>query len=311
LNAAVIEARDLTKQYRSVVGLDGLDLRVERGQVLGFLGPNGAGKTTTIRLLLDLIRPTRGEARLFGRPAADPAARARVGYLPGELALDDRLTGMRMLELLGALQPGGAPAGIDRRRAELCERLRLSPGDLARPIRDDSRGTKQKIGLVGALQGDPDLLLLDEPTTGLDPIVREELLGLLGEAGESGRTVFYSSHVLSDVERTCSQVAILREARLAALDDIEALRRRLTRTMVVRFHGAPPVDELSLPGTTLIEQRDGATLLQVTGDLNPLLAVLARHPVEHLAFPEPELEQVFLGFYEEPTPPASSPGGAS
>ena len=186
----IVECEDLTKHYGPSVGLEGLDLTVGRGEVLGFLGPNGAGKTTTIRLLLDLLRPTRGRARVFGTTPLDPAVRGRIGYLPGELELDDRLTGTQMLAFLGRLRSSeGAPVD-PRRRGELCERLRLTGRDLGRLIRDNSRGTKQKIGLVAAFQHDPDLLVLDEPTSGLDPLVREAVFELLLEAGAAGRTVF-------------------------------------------------------------------------------------------------------------------------
>ncbi len=294
---AVIETRDLTKHYGDTVGLEGLDLAIAPGEVLGFLGPNGAGKTTTIRLLLDLIRPTRGTATLFGQTPRSPAIRGRVGYLPGELSLDERLTGRQMLAFLDALRPRGTTPCDPRVRDGLCERLRLTAADLDRVIRDDSRGTKQKIGLIAALQRDPELLVLDEPTTGLDPLVREEVLGVLTEAGARGRTVFHSSHVISEVDRTCTRVAILRAGRLVAVERIETLRRSLTRRMAIRF--AEPVrrEELAVPGARIVEHDGASVVLRVTGDLNPLLRVLARHDVRHLAFPEPDLDDAFIQLY--------------
>lgn len=296
----VLEARDLTKHYGATVGLEALDLTVEPGEVLGFLGPNGAGKTTTIRLVLDLIRPTRGEALLFGRPTRDPRSRASVGYLPGELELDERLTGTELLELVDALRPDGTRPGDPARRHELCERLALTAADLARRIRDDSRGTKQKIGLVAALQRDPDLLVLDEPTTGLDPLAREEVFALLREAGEAGRAVFHSSHVLSEVDRTCNRVAVLRAGRLVALERIDALRASLTRRMAVRFHGEAPRGELEAAGARFVDGSSGReAVVEVTGELDPLLAVLARHPVAHLVFPEPQLDEAFRHLYRD------------
>jgi len=293
----VLEARELSKLYGETVGLAGLDLTVERGDVLGFLGPNGAGKTTTIRLFLDLIRPTRGVALLGGRPVGEPGARASVGYLPGELVLDDRLPGARMLDFLDRLRLPDAPPCDPRRRGELCERLRLTAADLRRPIRDDSRGTKQKIGLVGAMQHDPALLILDEPTTGLDPLVREEVFALLREAGREGRTVFHSSHVLSEVDRTCTRVAVLREGRLVALDRIDALRATLTRRMVIEFRDGVPERELAVPGVSLVERNGTRAVLEVRGEIDPLLGVLGRHSVRHLAFPEPELDDAFRDLY--------------
>jgi ABC-2 type transport system ATP-binding protein len=265
--------------------------------VLGFLGPNGAGKTTTIRLLLDLIRPTGGEARLFGQPVSDPAVRQRIGYLPGELSLDERLTGRRMLAFFDDLRPAGCPPADARRRDELCERLRLTSADLARVIRDNSRGTKQKIGFVAAFQHDPELLVLDEPTTGLDPLVRESALELMREAGAAGRTVFHSSHVISEVDRSCTRVAIVRAGRLVTVERIDALRKTLTRRMVVRFAGEVPIQELDVPGAELLEHGDGRAVILVSGELDPLLQVLARHPVQHMAFPEPELDEAFLHLY--------------
>jgi len=329
----VVELSGLSKDYGGGVGLHALDLELQAGEVLGFLGPNGAGKTTTIRLALDLIRPTRGTARLFGRPAGEPGLRRRVGYLPGELTLDERLTAEQMLRFLDALRPAGTPPADPRRRAELCERLRLPPSDLSRVLRDDSRGTRQKVGLVAAFQHDPDLLVLDEPTAGLDPLAREAVLELMREAGAAGRTVFHSSHVISEVDRTASRVAIVRAGRLVRLESIEVLRSSLERRMLVRFAGPVPVDELALPGVRLLEvdtagraqaasaasaasagsagsagaagaagASAGRVLLAVSGELAPLLAVLARHPVRHLAFPEPDLEEAFRQHYSGDAP---------
>ena len=299
----VIEARGLTKHYGSSVGIEGLDLVVERGEVFGFLGPNGAGKTTTIRLLLDLIRPTRGEARLFGRSTTDPSVRTRIGYLPGELVLDERMTGTRNLDFLDALGPPNPDNG--RRRAEVCERLGLSSADLARSVREYSRGMKQKLGLVSTLQHEPDLLILDEPTTGLDPLVREALFEILTEARRAGRTVFHSSHVLSEVDRTCTRVGIVRQGRLLEVMRVDDIRRASVRRMVVRFGGPAPLTELQLPGIEVIEHDGCHVVLRVAGELDPLLRVLARHSVNDLAFPEPSLEEAFVGYYR------SDPEGAA
>jgi len=295
---AALETRDLTKSYGPATALAGLTLSVQPGEVFGFLGPNGAGKTTTIRLLLDLIRPTRGDPLLFGRPVGEAAARARVGYLPGELSMDERLRGDEMLVLLDDLRAPDQPPADRRWRGELCERLRLGPEDLSRPLRASSRGTKQKFGLIAAMQHDPDLWILDEPTTGLDPLVREEVLALFTEAGARGRTVFHSSHVMTEVERTCDRVAVLRHGELVVLDTTEALRRRLVRRMIVRFADTAPADELTAAGARVVEADGPRVVLAVTGALDPLLAVLARHPVEHLVFPEPELDEAFLHLFD-------------
>lgn len=302
---ACIEIRGLTKHYGDTVGLEGLDLTVERGEVVGLLGPNGAGKTTTLRLLLGLMAPTSGTVRLFGQPPRRTEARLEVGYLPGELSLDELFSGSEMLAYLAHLRPRSVTPVDERRRSELCERLGLSSADLARVIRDDSRGTKQKIGLVAALQHDPALLILDEPTSGLDPLVREAVFELMEEATVAGRTVLHSSHIMGEVDRTCSRVAILRSGRLVAGGEIEAIRSTLTRSLRVRFSGTPPLDALAAAGGELIDCRDGRVELRVRGDINPLLAVLASHPVDELVLPEPDLGLVFARHY------AASTGGSS
>jgi ABC-2 type transport system ATP-binding protein len=302
MDEPVIQTRGLTKHYGPTVGLEELDIEVGRGEVFGFLGPNGAGKTTTIRLLLDLIRPTRGEARLFGRPSGEPAVRGRIGYLPGELTLDGRLTGRENLDFLAAL---GSELLSTERRGEFCERLGFGGEDLDRRVREYSRGMKQKLGLVSALQHDPDLLILDEPTISLDPLVREAVFEIMTEAGRSGRTVFHSSHVLSEVDRTCTRVGIIKQGRLMDVMRSDDIRSASTRRMVVRFDGPAPVSELELPGIETVELEGSRIVLRVSGELDPLLTVLARHSVKYLAFPEPSLEEAFVDLYrseEEPSP---------
>jgi len=298
--APILEANDLSKDYGGAIGLEGLSLSLAPGEVFGFLGPNGAGKTTTIRLLLDLIRPTRGEARLFGLPVRDPASRLRVGYLPDALQLDARLTGRQTLAFFDALRPRGSPLARPSRRDEICERLRLAARDLDRLVRDDSRGTKQKVGLAAALQGDPDLLILDEPTTGLDPLAREAVFDLMREAGREGRAVFHSSHVISEVDRTCTRVGMVRAGRLVALESIASIRRRSARRMVIQFEDPPPPADLALPGVQVVEEDGSRLVLRVEGDLDPLLKALARHRVRDLAFPESDLEDAFTALYRDP-----------
>ena len=295
--SAAIETHGLTRRFGPRTVVDRVDLRVPGECVYGFLGPNGAGKTTTIRILLDLIRPDRGEARIFGRPPGDLEARGRIGYLPGELALDGRLTGAATLEFLGALRRAYRPEVSARRRGELCDRLGLGPADLARPVRAYSRGMKGKLALVAALQHDPDLLVLDEPTTALDPLVRDALFEILAEAARAGRTVFHSSHVLSEVERTCSRVAILRAGRLVAVERVDAIRKASVRRMAVRFGGPVPAGDLDLPGVRLLRVAGDRAELAVAGEIAPLLRALARHDVRDLAFPEPTLEEAFAGYY--------------
>jgi ABC-2 type transport system ATP-binding protein len=226
--------------------------------------------------------------------------RSRVGYLPGDLVLDGRLTGRESLRFLAALDPLGRSRTPTRRGEEVAERLGLLGADLNRRVRDYSRGMRQKLGLAAALQHDPEVLILDEPTSGLDPLVREVVFELLQQAGRDGRTVFHSSHVLSEVERTCTRVGILRAGRLVAVARTEEIRRASVRRMVVRFSRPVPPEEFDIPGVVVVE-RDGArVVLRVTAALDPLIRALARHPVEYMAFPEPSLEEAFVDLYRDP-----------
>jgi ABC-2 type transport system ATP-binding protein len=295
---AVIRTRDLTRYYGLTVGVEALDLEITPGEIFGFLGPNGSGKTTTIRVLLDLIRPTRGEAILFGRPAGDHTVRTRIGYLPGELFLDGRMTGTQTLDFLADL--AGKRIDVRARQTSLCERLGMTLRDLRRKVREYSRGMKQKLGLVAALQHAPELLILDEPTTGLDPLVREVVFDLMAEARGVGATVFHSSHVLSEVDRTCDRVGILRDGCLVALLSVEEARKASARSMVVDFGDDPPVEEIRATGVE-VEKVDGRRLvLRVMGEPGPLLRILSSHPIQHFSFPESSLEDAFNSFYRNP-----------
>jgi len=303
----VIQTRDLTRFYGSTVGVEGLSLEVNPGEIFGFLGPNGAGKTTTIRLLLDLIRPTRGESLLFGQPSGDPSVRSQVGYLPGELSLDGRMTGGQTLDFLSALHGGREDPESGRR--EISDRLGLSAADLNRRTREYSRGMKQKLGLVSAFQHRPKLLILDEPTTGLDPLVREVVFQLMAEVRENGVTVFHSSHVLSEVDRTCDRVGVLRDGGLVALLTVEEARKASARTMVVDFEEAPPLEAIRSAGLEIESHEGRRVVLKVAGDLGPLLKLLAGHSIQYLSFPEPSLEKAFNAFYRAPAPPSPTTQG--
>jgi ABC-2 type transport system ATP-binding protein len=297
---AVIETERLTKYYGMHRGIVDVDLTVERGEIFGFLGPNGAGKTTTIRLLLDLIRPTSGRALVFGiESTVDPVAiHRRVGYLPGEFALFDRLTGGQTIEYYGNLRGGVDPAW----RSALVERLDLDP---SRRFREYSKGNKQKVGLVIALQHRPELLVLDEPTAGLDPLVQQTFFQLVREAVGEGATVFLSSHILDEVERTCHRVAIVRDGRLVKVDLVRALRDLAHHEVDLRFPGPVPASEFArIPGVSDVTATDGEVHLRVAGDLGPVVAVAARHHVVDLASREPTLEETFLAQYG----PDAAPG---
>ena len=237
---AAISTRALTKHYGSVEALTDLTLDVRQGEIFGFLGPNGAGKSTTIRTLLGYLHATSGEARVLGMDVATQSVEIRrlTGYLPGGIALYDSLTGEQVLDYLTELQ-GREPY----RRAELCDRLELSPPVLKRKVRDYSRGMRQKIGVVQALQHDPELAILDEPTEGLDPLMQQAFYRILDDLRREGRTVFFSSHVLSEVERLCDRVAIIRAGRLMAIHDVHELLARRRRRVMLRWRGARPVGD--------------------------------------------------------------------
>jgi len=292
---AVIRTEGLTKWYGRHRGIESVDLEVRRGEVFGFLGPNGAGKTTTLRILLDLIRPTSGRAEVLGLDAQRDslAVRARTGYLPGELALDDRLTGERFLRFAAKVR-----GGVDWARVEsLAARLRC---DLAKPFGDLSRGNKQKVGLIQAFMHQPDLLVLDEPTGGLDPLVQQTFNALVQEARAAGSTVFLSSHYLAEVEQVCDRVAIIREGRIAAVERVADLKARALRRIDVRFATPVPADALAgAPGVQAVTAEGPRVTCTVAGSLDGLVKALAAHEVVDLVTHEPRLEDVFMTYYGE------------
>ena len=290
---SVIETEKLTKFYGSHLGIVDLDLRVEQGEVFGFLGPNGAGKTTTIRLLLDLLRPTSGRACVFGiETTSDPVAiHRRIGYLPGEFALYDRLTGAQHLEYFANLRGGVDPAY----RASLVERFDLDP---SRKFKEYSKGNKQKVALVIALQHRPELLLLDEPTAGLDPLVQQTFFGVLREAVAAGATVFLSSHILSEVEKTADRVGIIREGLLVKVGTVDALRDLAHHQVELRFAGEVPAAAFAaLPGVSEVIVEDHVLRLRVAGAITPVVQAAARYDLLDFVSREPSLEETFLAQY--------------
>jgi ABC-2 type transport system ATP-binding protein len=294
--AAPISTVGLTKRYRQVLALSDLSMEVRAGEVFGFLGLNGAGKTTTIRLLLDLIRPTAGRATVFGHDcrAESMTVRGSIGYLPGESSFYPDMTGVQLLRLLERV--GGRPVSEAWRR-QLAERFDLPPRDLSRRIRDYSTGMKRKLAIVQAIQHDPPLLILDEPTEGLDPLMQEAFYGLLRDLTARGRTVFLSSHVLSEVERVCDRVAVLRGGRLALLASIDGLRALAPRRVTVKFSADVPAPGDLGEGLALQEAASRRWLLEVRGPLGPLMARLAGLPVEDLDVRAPHLEDVVVRYY--------------
>jgi ABC-2 type transport system ATP-binding protein len=292
-----VTLHQLSKSFGTVTALRSASLTVRQGEVFGFLGLNGAGKTTTIRILLDLLRPSGGSAALFGHDCQRDSRRTRalVGYLPGELGLYPDLTGGGVLELLARLSATPVRSVY---RDDLLERLELSRADLARPIREYSTGMKRKLGIVQALQADPPLLLLDEPTEGLDPLVQRALNDVLFELRRRGRTVFMSSHVLSEVERVCDRLAVIRNGEIALVSTVAEVRRMGGR--LVRVHLAREAPVIALPpGMSFADQSPTVWQIRVPGDVGPLVAALAGLPVRDLEIVEPALEDVLRGFYRE------------
>lgn len=292
-----IELTGLTKRYGPVVGVDRLRLTVRPGEVFGFLGPNGAGKTTTLRCLTGLLRPGEGRVRVLGLdPIADHGRVApQLGYLPGELRLYPELSGAETLDLLSALQ--GAPVP---RRGELCDRLGLTPAILARPVGGYSRGMKQKLGLVQAMQHDPHLVVLDEPTEGLDPLVQETFFALLGEASAAGRTVLLSSHILPEVQRTCGRVAIIRDGRLVTVQTVAGLREARARRIRLSFadgQGPRPLggSERWVPRW----QGDQVELLVPPSEVVGALRTLLGLPVADVTVEEAGLDEAFMDLYRD------------
>ncbi len=298
INAAIYTEK-LFKSYGSVRALRGVDLEVHKGEIFGFLGPNGAGKTTTIRCLLDLIRPDSGIVRVLGfDPQKNPVeVRARAGYLPGELHFDESMTVEGALRFLSRLRNGAADWERVRR---IAERLDL---DFKPAIRNLSKGNKQKLGLVQALMHRPELLLLDEPTFGLDPLVQREVLKLIVEEKEEGTTIFFSSHILSEVHEIAERVGIIRKGVIVEVAETAALINRAINRVRVRFKKeVDPGVFAHVPGVEVIGQDDGSGLyLQVRGEMDALIKELSHHPVLDLETERPSLEEIFLTYYQADT----------
>ncbi len=300
---AVVSARELTKTYgRSTRGVVELTFDVEPGEVFGYLGPNGAGKTTTIRTMLDLIAPTSGRIEVLGLDSRRDSVgiHHRIGYLPGELALYERMTAAEYLGYFAALR-GGVD---DSFAARLTDRLDL---DTSVPIRSLSHGNRQKVGLVQAFMHRPELLVLDEPTQGLDPLVQQTFYEMVTEARAEGRAVFLSSHVMPEVERLCDRAAIIRDGRLVAIEDIGDLKGRSVRTIELHLaNGGSAATGVAsaaagafsnLPGVQDVEPNGDVLRMRVTGSVDPVIKTAARFDVVDIQSHEPSLEDVFLAFY--------------
>ena len=290
-----IRTQGLTKHYGTVEALIDLDLDVLPGEVFGFLGPNGAGKTTTIRTLLDEIRPTAGAASILGMDCRrdSVAIRRRLGYVPGDLAMYPSLTGRDTLTYFANLRGGVDWTYVD----ELAERL---DADLAKKVGDLSSGNRQKVGLIQAFMNRPDVLIMDEPSSGLDPLVQREFHTMMREVAAEGRAVFLSSHTLSEVQRVADRVGILRHGRLIALESVSEMRSKAIRQVVFEF--GSPVDPAvfdGVPGVRSVEVTNGRTVLSFDGKMAALLTIAEQHDVLDVTTEEADLEEIFLTYYRD------------
>mgnify|MGYP003931589789 CR=1 FL=1 len=293
MSEKVIETKELTVFYGKHRGIVDVDLTVEKGEVFGFLGPNGAGKTTTQRVLVDVIRPTSGQASVFGLDCQEQGVeiRKRVGYLPGEMALYDKMRARDFFRMYEYLRPDNGSQGYWR---ELADRLEL---DTSRKIREFSRGNKQKVGVVAAFMNRPDLLILDEPTSGLDPLVQQTVLRMVREAREDGRTVFFSSHILSEVQEVCDRVGIIREGRLVATQRVSDLMVQPFKRLQMRFAEQPPDGTFDRDGVTVLSRDDQSITLEVRDGLPEVMETAARFGIADIETQHVSLEEVFLAYY--------------
>ena len=286
----------LTKSYGERRGVFDLDLQVNQGEIFGFLGPNGAGKSTAIRLLLDLIRPQAGRALVFGHDCRREASQVHrlTGYLPGEFALDAKLTGRQLLTYLASLR-----GGVDWTFVEsIAKRLELS---LDRPFGQYSRGNKQKVGLAQAFMHRPPLLILDEPTGGLDPLNQEAVLDLVREARNEGATVFFSSHILSEVEEVCDRLGFIRDGRLVRIGPVHEIARVKGHTVEAECALVPDIAAFAgLPRVSNVQVSEKMVSFHIQGEMRAALAALARFEPVELISREPSLSEIFVGLYEEP-----------
>ncbi|MCK4718952.1 MAG: ABC transporter ATP-binding protein [Thermoplasmata archaeon] len=287
-----IEVKGLTKYYGKSRGVEGLDMTVKKGEIYGFLGPNGAGKTTTIRVLLDLIKRTSGEARIFGLDVEKDSVEVRrgIGYLPGELGLYKEITGNDYLDHFQMLR-GDRGKG---RREELAKRFNA---DLDVRIKELSKGNKQKIGLIQAFDHDPQLLILDEPTSGLDPLMQQVCYALLKEEKERGKTILMSSHIISEVQHVCDRVGIINEGRMVDVEEIHSLKDKMGKEVNISFGAPVPTSIFDLPEISDVAVSGQDVTLRISGNMDQLVKRLAQHTVNSLTVYNYSLEELFLEYY--------------
>ena len=290
----VIETMNLTKFYGKSRGIKDVSITVNRGDIFGFLGPNGAGKSTTIRTLLDFIRPSAGSATIFGLDCRKDsvAIKKRIGYIPGDFGLYGHMTGWKFLEYFGRVR-GGYDAAAAKAYAKKMD-IKLD-----RKMKEYSRGMRQKVAIIQAFMNNPDLIIMDEPTTGLDPLIQQTFMDMLHEEAGRDCTIFMSSHVLSEVEKACNRVAIIKEGAIVAEEQVEALRQKAGKVLEVRF--AEPLNReiFYLPGISNVSRNNGGYRMTVTGNMEELLQEISKHRLADISIHQMTLEDVFMHYYEE------------
>ncbi len=291
----IIVIDQLKKSYGKIQAVNGISMSVEQGEIFGFLGPNGAGKTTTIRCMLDVIRPTRGTIRVLGLDAQRDKLELHqhIGYLPGDVHLPGQMTGKQIINYFSRLQ-GSEPVLL----RDLVARFDV---EMKRPLKGYSKGMRQKIGIVLAFMCDPQVLILDEPTSGLDPLLQKVFNEFLLEEQARGKTIFMSSHIMSEVEKVCHRIAVIRKGELVTVEEVETLREKAGQRVTVEFGDPVTEEELTrIPGVSMVKKSNEHYQFNVSGSMDPLIKALSRHEVIRLQVEEAPLEEVFLKFYEEP-----------
>jgi ABC-2 type transport system ATP-binding protein len=289
----VIETEALSVYYGRHRGILDVDLRIEDGEVFGFLGPNGAGKTTTQRVLMDVIRPTAGKAFMFGKDCQKEgvAIRNRVGYLPGELSLYENMKASQFFKMYFSLQKSNTDS---RYWQKLADRLEL---DTSRKIRELSRGNRQKVGVVAAFMNKPDLLILDEPTSGLDPLMQQTVMEIVREANQNGSTVFFSSHILSEVQTACDRVGIIREGQLVATERVEDMIRQQFKRLRISFDKLPPADAFAMEGVEELDRDEHNVQLEIRENLSQVMEAAVPFGINDIDTITVTLEEIFLAYY--------------
>lgn len=292
----IIQVRHLTKYYGKSLGIEDINLEIHKGEIFGFLGPNGAGKSTMIRLMLNLLRPSLGSVKIFNKNVQKHYDKIfnNIGNVPGELRLYEELTGHNFLNFMNKFS-NQEP----KWQKELINAFHLNNTDLNKKIKHYSHGMKQKLGIIQALQDDPQLIIMDEPSEGLDPINKNVLYDYLQKFNAMGKTIFFSSHYLAEVEKICDRVGLVKNGKLITSETISSLKEKMIRRLEVTFAHAFLVDDFDLQNTTIIEQDPHRLVLNVSGNINLLLKQIAKYEVKNLIFPEPSLEDTFMTFYEK------------